>query len=148
MEKWKVGYTTGVFDLFHVGHLNILRRAKEQCDYLIAGVSTDEVVWEYKHKRPIIPFAERLEIVQAIRYVDEVVAEETMDKKAAWERLQFDVIFHGDDRKGSVRYNKYEEQFEKLGVKVVYFPYTWGTSSTILSEFLHRTLIEGEGNGD
>ena len=142
MERYKVGYTTGVFDLFHVGHLNILKRAKEQCDCLIVGVSTDELVWKYKHKRPIIPFAERIEIVGAIRYVDEAVAEETLDKKAAWERLRFDAIFHGDDRRGSARYDKYEEQFEKVGVKVVYFPYTKGTSSTMLSEVLHRRLVE------
>jgi glycerol-3-phosphate cytidylyltransferase len=148
MQKWKVGYTTGVFDLFHIGHLNILRKAKEQCDYLIVGVSTDEVVWESKHKMPVVPFAERLEIVRAIRYVDEVAPEETLDKKAAWERLRFDVIFHGDDRKGSARYNVYEEQFEKLGVNVVYFPYSTGTSSTMLSELLRRRLAEREDNGE
>jgi glycerol-3-phosphate cytidylyltransferase len=145
MDKYKAGYTTGVFDLFHIGHLNVLRESKEQCDYLIAGVCTDELVVELKHKKPVIPFAERMEIVKAIRYVDEVVAEETLDKRAAWERLHFDVIFHGDDRKGTARYNLYEEQFEKLGVKVVYFTYTAGTSSTILSELLHRRLVADEG---
>ena len=144
MEKYEVGYTTGVFDLFHIGHLNILKRAKGQCDCLIVGVMTDELVWMYKHKKPVVPFAERIEIVGALRYVDEVVAEEVLDKKAAWERLQFDAFFHGDDRKGSARYNQYEVLFKKLGVKLVFLPYTKGTSSTMLSELLHRELAEKE----
>jgi len=144
VKKYRVGYTTGVFDLFHIGHLNILRRAKEQCDYLIVGVSTDDVVLRSKHKRSVIPFAERAEIVEAIRYVDRVVPEETLDKEEAWKRLKFDAIFHGDDRRGSARYNKYEEQFERLGVKVVYFPYTKTTSSTTLSQLLSRRLLENE----
>ena len=144
MDEYGVGYTTGVFDLFHVGHLNILKRAKEQCDYLIVGVMTDELVWKCKHKKPTIPFADRAAIVGAIRYVDRVVAEETLDKKAAWERLRFDAFFHGDDRKGSVRYNQYATLFEKLGVKLVFFPYTAGISSTMLSELLAGRLLESE----
>ena len=97
MEKYKIGYTTGVFDMFHVGHLNILKNAKERCEHLIVGVSTDELVKSYKHKTPVIPFEERLAIVESIRYVDEVVPQVSMDKFAAWEKYRFNAIFHGDD---------------------------------------------------
>ena len=100
-KKYKIGYTTGVFDMFHIGHLNILRRAKEQCDYLIVGVSTDELVRDYKNKTPIVPFEERKAIVDAIKYVDEVVPQTSMDKFEAWKKLHFNAIFHGDDWKGS-----------------------------------------------
>lgn len=148
MKKYRIGYTTGVFDLFHIGHLNVLRRAKEQCDYLIVGVSTDEVVLRSKRKKPVIPFAERVEIVEAIRYVDRVVAEETLDKEEAWKRLRFDAIFHGDDRRGSARYDTYEKQFARLGVEVVYFPYTRETSSTALSQLLSRRLLENDSTSE
>lgn len=133
-----IGYTTGVFDLFHIGHLNILRRAKEQCDYLIVGVSTDELVEQYKNKRPIISFEERCEIVKAIRYVDEVVPQMDREKFAAWERLKFNKMFVGDDWKGSALFNQLEEQFKPHGVEIVYFPYTKGTSSTFLKETLRK----------
>ena len=142
MNKYKVGYTTGVFDLFHIGHLNVLKRAKEQCDYLIVGVSTDEVVQGYKHKTPIIPFEERIEIVEAIKFVDEVVPQTSMDKFAAWEKLKFDAIFHGDDWKGSKMYSEIERKFKSVGVEMVFFPYTKGTSSTILGEVLSTVLSE------
>lgn len=135
-KKYKIGYTTGVFDMFHIGHLNILRRAKEQCDHLIVGVSTDALVEEYKHKKPIIPFEERIEIIKALKYVDEVVPQTTMDKYEAWERLHFEAMFHGDDWKGSSLYETYEEMFSKVGVELVFLPHTSGTSSTILSEKL------------
>lgn len=137
MKKYRVGYTTGVFDMFHIGHLNILRRAKEQCDYLIVGVSTDELVKEYKNKTPIIPFEERAEIVQSIDCVDRVIAQENRDKYAAWRELKFDVMFVGDDWKGKPLFMKVEEEFKKVGVDVVYFPYTKDTSSTILREKLN-----------
>lgn len=133
-----IGYTTGVFDLFHIGHLNILRRAKEQCDYLIVGVSTDELVEQYKHKRPVISFEERCEIVKAIRYVDEVVPQMDRDKFAAWERLQFNRMFVGDDWKGSAIFTALEERFAPHGVEIVYFPYTKETSSTFLKETLRK----------
>ena len=136
MKKYRVGYTTGVFDMFHIGHLNILRRAKEQCDYLIVGVSTDELVKEYKNKTPIIPFEERAEIVQSIDCVDRVMAQENRDKYEAWRELKFDVMFVGDDWKGKPLFMKVEEEFKKVGVDVVYFPYTKDTSSTILREKL------------
>ena len=137
MKKYRVGYTTGVFDMFHIGHINILRRAKEQCDYLIVGVSTDELVKEYKNKTPIIPFEERAEIVQSIDCVDRVIAQENRDKYEAWRELKFDVMFVGDDWKGKPLFMKVEEEFKKVGVDVVYFPYTKDTSSTILREKLN-----------
>lgn len=137
-----VGYTTGVFDMFHIGHLNILKRAKEQCDYLIVGISTDEVVESYKHKKPIIPYEERKAIVEAIKYVDEVVPQVSMNKMEAWEKLHFDIMFHGSDWKGSDMYNKIIDDFAKVGAKVVFLPHTDGTSSTLLSEVLHKIKEE------
>lgn len=134
--KKKIGYTTGVFDMFHVGHLNILRRAKEECDYLIVGVSTDELVESYKHKRPVIPFKERCAIVEAIRYVDEVIPQENRDKIAAFHTLDFDVMFVGDDWKGSELFSQVESYLKEHGASVCYIPYTKGTSSTILREKL------------
>ena len=131
-----IGYTTGVFDMFHVGHLNLLARAREQCDRLIVGVSTDDVVLEYKKHVPIVPYAERVAIVKAIRYVDEVVPQTSMDKFAAWEKLRFNRLFHGNDWKGSAMYNEVEAKLKAVGVEVVYFPYTQGTSSTLLAERL------------
>lgn len=139
-EKKIVGYTTGVFDLFHIGHLNILKRAKEQCDYLIVGVSTDELVQEYKNKKPIIPYEERKAIVEAIKYVDEVIPQEDRDKVAAFERLKYDVMFVGDDWKNNELFNKVEAHLNNNGAKVVYFPYTKGTSSTILTSVLYKEL--------
>ncbi len=139
-KKYKVGYTTGVYDMFHIGHLNIIKRAKEQCEYLIVGVSTDDVVEEYKNKRPIIPFEERCAIVEAIKYVDKVVPQETMDKLVAWEKLKFDVLFHGSDWKGSDLYSEYEKKFKSVGVDVVFLPHTEGTSSTELSKKLQKDL--------
>lgn len=137
MKKYKIGYTSGVFDMFHVGHLNILQRAKEQCEHLIVGVSTDEVVRSYKHKTPIIPFQDRIAIVKAICYVDEVVAQDTMDKMEMWNKVHFDVMFHGDEWKGTPLYNKYEEEFAKVGVKIEYLSHTEGISSTILRDKLN-----------
>lgn len=138
MKKYKIGYTTGVFDMFHIGHLNILKRAKEQCDYLIVGVSTDKLVESYKHKTPIIPFEERMAIVEAIKYVDQAVVQESMDKFAAWEQLHFNAIFHGDDWKGSSMYDEIEKKLVSVGVDMVFLPHTDGTSSTLLSEKLTR----------
>lgn len=134
MKKYKIGYTTGVFDMFHIGHLNILRRAKEQCEYLIVGISTDEVVESYKKKKPVIKFDERCAIVSAIRYVDEVVPQLSMDKMEAYKKYKFDAIFHGTDWKGSDMYNKIAEEFKPYGVDVVFLPHTEGISSTIINE--------------
>jgi glycerol-3-phosphate cytidylyltransferase len=129
-----IGYTTGVFDMFHIGHLNILRRAKEHCDYLIVGVSTDDVVEQYKHHLPVIPFEQRVEIVSAIRWVDEVVAQTTMDKMQAWKKLHFDVMFHGDEWRGTELFERYEREFAAVGARIVYLPHTEGISSSILRE--------------
>lgn len=134
MKKYRIGYTTGVYDMFHIGHLNLLKRAKEKCDYLIVGVSTDEFVREYKYKTPVIPFEERIAIVEAIRYVDKVVPQESMDKFAAWEKLHFNVIFHGDDWQGTDTWNEIEAKFVSVDVEVVYLPYTKHISSTKLRE--------------
>ena len=138
MKKYKVGYTAGVYDLFHVGHLNLLKRAKEQCDYLIVGVSTDEIVETYKHKRPVIPFDERMAIVEAIRYVDKVIPQTSMNKMEAYKALKFDVLFHGSDWKGSEMYEKIVADFEKVGVDVVFLPHTDGISSTIIREKVNK----------
>lgn len=132
-----IGYTTGVYDLFHIGHLNLLRKAKAQCDYLIVGVSTDELVG-YKGKHSVIPFEERKQIVGSIKYVDEVVTQENMDKLGAWHKYHFDVMFVGDDWKGTEKWNKIEADLAEVGAKVVYFPYTKGTSSTLINETLHK----------
>ena len=129
MKKYKIGYTTGVFDMFHIGHLNILERAKQQCDYLIVGVSTDEVVKSYKHKTPVIPFESRIKIVEAIRFVDRAVPQTSMNKMEAWEKLHFDALFHGSDWQNSDMYNELIEEFTKVGVDVVFLPYTEGVSS-------------------
>src|SRR5215212_10316969 len=138
----KIGYTTGVFDLFHIGHLNLLRNARALCDKLVVGVTTDELV-SYKHKRSVISFAERFEIVRACRYVDAVVPQESLDKFAAWEKLRFDVMFVGDDWFKNERWQNVEKQFADVGVKVVYFPYTRGTSSTLINDVLQK-LRRGE----
>lgn len=134
MKKYKIGYTTGVFDLFHIGHLNIIRNAKAHCDFLIVGVSTDELVQEYKNKTPVIPFKERIEIVGALKYVDKVVPQTSMDKFKAWDIYRFDAVFHGDDWKGSKLYNVIEEKLSKVGCDVVFLPHTDGVSSTALKE--------------
>ena len=133
-----IGYTTGVFDMFHIGHLNILRRAKEKCDYLIVGVSTDEVVEGYKHHKPVIPYEQRAAIVEAIKYVDEVVPQTTMDKTEFLKQRHFDGMFHGDEWKGTELYNKYEEEFAKLGARIEYLNHTEGISSTMLREKISK----------
>ena len=143
-KPFRVGYTTGVFDLFHIGHLNILRRAKEQCDYLIVGVSTDELVEKEKQKRPVIPYEERVAIVEAIRYVDVVVPQVNKDKLAAYKRLKFDAMFVGSDWKGTPQWTRYEQQLEPYGVKIVYFPRTEGISSTWLTQKINTMLQENE----
>lgn len=140
MKKYKIGYTTGVFDMFHIGHLNVLKNAKAQCEHLIVGVSTDELVKDYKHKTPIIPYEERKAIVESIKYVDTVVPQTSMDKLAAWQNLHFDAVFHGDDWKGSNMYNDIEEKLKQVGCDMVFLPHTDGTSSTMLAQTLKKMM--------
>jgi len=140
MGSERVGYTTGVYDLFHVGHLNLLTRAREQCDRLIVGVTTDELALSVKGRRPTIPFEERAAIVKALRVVDEVVPQASMQKLDAWEKHRFDVVFVGDDHKGTRKWDEYEKAFADRGVAVVYFPYTLHTSSTLLNQALNRLV--------
>lgn len=134
----RIGYTTGVFDMFHIGHLNILKRAKEQCDYLIVGVTTDELCFSRKHKYPVINEQERMEIVKAIRYVDRVVPQANMDKLAAVQAYQANVVFVGSDWKGTEAWSQYEKQFASIGCTVVYLEHTDGISSTILREKIEK----------
>ena len=136
MKDEIVGYTTGVFDLFHVGHLRLLNRAKSRCDRLIVGVSTDELVLEYKRKKPVIPFEERAEIVSALKCVDEVVPQKHRDKVAAYHEIKFDIMFVGSDWKGSDLFNEVESELAGHGVDVVYFEYTSNVSSTSLQSTL------------
>ena len=140
MKEYKVGYTTGVYDLFHIGHLNVLRNAKEKCDFLIVGVSTDELVKQEKNKTPIIPFEERVKIVEAIRYVDRVVPQENKNKLEAYHKYKFDAMFVGSDWQGTPQWEKFEQELKPFGVDIVYLPHTDGTSSTLLTEILHKEL--------
>lgn len=133
-----IGYTAGVYDLFHIGHLNVLKRAKLACDHLIVAVTTDELAEQRKGRRPVIPFVERMAIIAAVRYVDEVVPQTSMDKLEAWNNLRFNRMFVGDDWRGTPKWNELERQFAPLGVEIVYFPYTTHTSSTKLREVLER----------
>lgn len=140
MQKKIIGYTTGVYDMFHIGHLNILRRAKEQCDFLIVGVSTDELVQKDKNKTPIISFSERFEIIKELRCVDMVVPQYNKDKMEAWNMHHFDKMFVGSDWEGTPQWKHFEEQFKPLGVEIVYIPHTDGISSTILTEVVKKHL--------
>lgn len=133
-KKYKIGYTQGTFDMFHIGHLNLLKHAKELCDILIVGVNSDTLVQEYKHKMPVINQDERAEILQAIRYVDNVVICHTLKKTEMHEWLHFDAIFIGDDWKGNERWIETEKNLKKVGADVVYLSYTDGVSSTMLRE--------------
>lgn len=131
-----IGYTTGVFDMFHIGHLNILKRAKEQYDYLIVGVSTDELVQEYKHHLSVVPLEQRMAIVGALRCVDRVVVQTSRDKLAAWKKFHFNKYFLGDDWKDNPFYKQIESELRQHGVEVIYLPRTPGISSTALVELI------------
>lgn len=136
-EKMVVGYTSGVYDLFHIGHLNLLKNAKGLCDKLIVGVTTDELV-AYKNKKAVIPYHERMEIVRNIKFVDAVVPQENMDKFKMWERLKYDIMFVGDDWFKTPKWKELDEKFKEVGVKIIYYPYTKGTSSTLINETLKK----------
>lgn len=137
-RKYKVGYTTGVYDMFHIGHLNILKRAKEQCETLIVGVTTDELCYERKRKYPIINEYERMTIVGAIRYVDKVIPQANMEKIRSVKELGADAVFVGSDWKGTDAWKQYEKDFAEVGCTVVYLDHTEGISSSILREKLNK----------
>lgn len=130
MKKYKIGYTQGTYDLFHIGHLNLLNHAKEQCDYLIVGINTDRLVKEYKNKQVIIHEEERARIVEAIKAVDEVILTDTLDKNEIAKKIKFDAIFIGDDWINNERWIKTKEEMKKIGIDVVFLPHTDGISTT------------------
>lgn len=134
----RIGYAPGAYDLFHVGHLNILKHARAHCDFLVAGVVSDEMCELTKGVRPVIPLSERMEVVRNIRWVDDVHAERTPSKLDAWNEVRFTHIFKGDDWRGTAKGNKLESDFAAVGVEVVYFPYTMHTSSSQLRQVLAR----------
>ncbi len=136
MKKYKVGFTDGVYDMFHIGHLNMIREAKKYCDHLIVGVHSDEIVESYKHRKTIINEHDRCEIVGSLKDVDEAVINTTRDKMELWKKYHFDVIFIGDDWKGTERWNNFEIILGEVGVSVEYLPYTKGISTTKIREQL------------
>ena len=135
-KKLIIGYTTGVFDLFHIGHVKILQKAKSLCDKLIVGVSTDNLVKKYKNKKPIIPFSERVEVIRNSRCVDLVVSQNSLDKFKNWKKLKYDVMFVGDDWYATKKWRDLDKEFRKHGVKIIYLPYTKKTSSTKINKIL------------
>lgn len=138
-KKFKIGYTTGTFDLFHVGHLNLLEKAKENCEILIVGVSTDELVKDYKGELPVIPFEDRIRIVGALKCVDKVIAQKTLKKLDVLPDIQYDVLFHGDDWKNTKMYNEIEEKLREQKVSCIYFPYTKSVSTKSIKERIQKT---------
>lgn len=139
-KPFKIGYTAGVFDLFHIGHLNILRRSKEICDYLIVGVNTDEFTFSYKGKYPVIPYNERAEIVKSIKYVDEVFPNISNDEWVVYNRYKYNVKTSGDDWLNTPPLLKFQDEIKQrnLNIELVYFPYTKGTSSSLLKKVLEN----------
>lgn len=138
MKKKIIGYTGGVFDLFHIGHLNLLKTAKSLCDELIVWVCSDDAVYQKKGRYTIFPFDERVEILQSVKYIDRVIMEEGRWALDMYAKYPFDIVFKGDDWKGSEKWNHFEQEFEKLWVKVVYLPYTKSTSSTLVRKHLEE----------
>lgn len=136
-KKQVIGYTAGVYDLFHIGHLNLLKNAKGMCDKLVVGVTVDELV-TYKGKHAFIPFEDRIEIVRACKYVDAAVPQYNMDKLEACKKLKADMLFVGDDWYNTPKWEEYEKEFHKAGIRIVYFPYTKGISSTKINEALNK----------
>jgi glycerol-3-phosphate cytidylyltransferase len=142
MKKYKVGFTAGTYDMFHIGHLNLIEHAKENCDYLIVGVNSDELVQSYKNKKPLVEQFQRAKIISALKYVDEAHLMESLDKMDAWDKFKFDAVFIGSDYEGSERYKLEAERLAEVGAKVEFVPYSEGISSTILA---HR-IIDNEMN--
>lgn len=142
MKKYRIGYTQGVYDMFHIGHLNLLNNAKKYCDYLIVGVNSDSLVKDYKHKTPIINEHDRMTIISNIKSVDECVIVNTLDKKEMWEKFKFDAIFIGSDWENNPRWLSTKEEMKKYNVDVLFLPHTDGISSTILREKIEKKNIE------
>lgn len=136
MKEKIIGYTAGTFDMFHIGHLNLIKNARSRCDYLIVGVNTDELVQQYKGKKVVVPLEERMEIIRALRYVDEVLSVESLDKKEIWLKKHYDLLFIGEDWKGNPRWEATEKEMKQYGVETIFLPYTKGTNSTLLREKL------------
>ena len=142
MKKYKVGYTQGVFDMLHIGHINLINHAKELCDHLIVGVNSDELVREYKHKTPVFSEEDRRVIIENLKAVDEAVVVNTLDKETALEKFRFNAIFIGDDWKGNPRWEKTGEILHEKGVDLVFLPHTEGISSTILRDGVNHTVSD------
>lgn len=140
-----IGYTTGVYDLFHIGHLNLLKNAKGMCDKLVVGVTVDELV-TYKGKNAMIPFEDRIEIVRSIKYVDAAVPQYDMDKLTACKKIGAKILFVGDDWYGTEKWKEYEKNFAEEGIKIVYFPYTKGISSTQITKALKAVREESKND--
>ncbi|MDD6400746.1 MAG: adenylyltransferase/cytidyltransferase family protein [Lachnospiraceae bacterium] len=140
-----IGYTAGVYDMFHIGHLNLLKNAKGMCDKLVVGVTTDELV-AYKGKQATIPYEDRVEIVKSIKYVDATVPQADMDKLTMCKKLGASYLFVGDDWYGTDKWNDYEREFEREGIKIIYFPYTKGISSTLLNEVVNGNSTDNSEN--
>ena len=138
MKKYKIGYTSGVYDMFHIGHLNVLQRAKEQCEFLIVGVTSDELCFSRKGKLPIINEKDRMSIVSAIKYVDKVIQQKDMDKLKVVKEYSVDVVFVGSDWQGTPSWDRYEQEFKSVGCDVVYLSHTDGISSTILRDIINK----------
>lgn len=139
-----IGYTAGVYDLFHIGHLNLLKNAKGMCDKLVVGVTVDELV-TYKGKHAIIPFEDRIEIVRSVKYVDAAIPQQDMDKLGMCKKLGAQILFVGDDWYGTEKWRTYEKEFEQDGIRIVYFPYTKGISSTVIKHTLESAYQAGMG---
>lgn len=136
MEEKVIGFTAGTFDMFHIGHLNLLKNARSRCDYLIVGVNSDRLVEEYKGKKAVVPLEERMEIIRELRCVDEVIWIDSLNKEISWHQKHYHLLFIGDDWKGNPRWKQTEIQMAEYGVKVIYLPHTDGTTSTLLREKL------------
>lgn len=136
MDKKVIGFTAGTFDMFHIGHLNLIKNARSRCDYLIVGVNTDRLVRTYKDKDVIVPLTERIEIIRSLRYVDEVMEIDDLDKKKSWHQKHYDLLFIGDDWKGNPRWEKTVCEMKQYGVETIFLPHTEGTNSTLLREKL------------
>lgn len=136
MSKKAIGFTAGTFDMFHIGHLNLIRNARARCDYLIVGVNSDRLVQEYKGKNAIVPLEERMEIIRALRFADEVIRVDSLDKKISWKQKHYNILFIGDDWKGNARWEATAMEMKQYGVETIFLPHTEGTNSTMLREKL------------